>query len=258
MDKENIVLTPIIVGLDVMDSKVKTHRNSFLTPILNTESLDIFIIRSSILDALTKNIGQFKGTLLDVGCGEMPYKSLLISPLSKVERYVGLDLGNNALYTKSVPDIFWDGETIPLPDISVECAIATEVLEHCPKPENVMKEIYRVLRPEGIFFFTVPFIWPLHDVPYDQYRYTPYSLERLLSNSGFEQIDIKAMGGWDASLAQMIGLWVNRRPLPYLSRKIYQAISLPIIRALVRSDMIPDNYAGRMVTGFSGIARKTL
>jgi len=74
-----------------------------------------------------------------------------------------------------------------------------------------MKEIWRVLKPGGILFFTVPFLWNLHEIPYDEYRYTPFALKRHLTQSGFNEIEIKAMGGWDAALAQMLGLWVRRR-----------------------------------------------
>jgi len=93
----------------------------------------------------------------------------------------------------------------------IEDSIATEVFEHCPDPEIVMKEIWRVLKLGGILFFTVPFLWNLHETPYDEYRYTPFALKRHLTQSGFTEIEIKAMGGWDAALAQMLGLWVRRR-----------------------------------------------
>lgn len=232
--------------------------NSYFTPNLRAQYLDVYIVRTAILRAITDSIDLFRGIVLDVGCGEMPYKELLTSSPSKANRYIGLDLENNPVYTKSEPDMRWDGKTIPLADNSVDCAIATEVLEHCPEPEHMLKEIYRVIKPDGILFFTVPFLWPLHDVPYDQYRYTPFSLERHLSNCGFEQIDIKALGGWDASLAQMIGLWVNRRPLSFLKRKIFQAMSLPIMRALIKRDTIPVDYAGAMFIGFSGSAKKPI
>ena len=95
--------------------------------------------------------------------------------------------------------------------------MATEVLEHCPEPQVIINEVYRVLEDKAVFFMTVPFIWNLHEVPYDEYRYTPFALKRLLQNAGFRQIDIKAHGGWNASLALMLAMWCRRywkNPLP--------------------------------------------
>lgn len=231
-----------------------TSHSEFLAPRLTPACLDTFLVRRSILEALQQVLPTLKGTLLDVGCGYMPYKPLFCSEYSLVDQYVGLDLAQNKYHK---PDIEWDGQTIPLADASVDCAIATEVLEHCPEPEMVMREILRVLKPGGVFFLTVPFLWSLHDVPHDEYRYTPFSLERHLKNSGFAHIELNALGGWDASLAQMLGLWVCRRPMSDLKHKILSYIVFPIIWFLIKLDQPPsDFYTHPMITGISGTAVK--
>jgi SAM-dependent methyltransferase len=236
------------------------HIKPNYNPRCSLGTLDIFYIRQSILSALKRELANFSGTLLDVGCGYMPYKPLLLSPLTKVDRYLGLDLEKNEIY-ENRPDLVWDGNKIPLPDCMVECAIATEIFEHCPDPELTMSEIYRVLKPGGIMFFTVPFLWPLHDVPYDEYRYTPFSLKRHLGNSGFESIELKALGGWDASLAQMMGLWVRRRLSFSRKQRILRAILsplvLPVVWLLTRLDTCPQNFSeSSMITGIAGTVRK--
>lgn len=235
-----------------------TSQDEFLSPKFTPDNLDKFLVRTAILSALQETLPDFSGTLLDVGCGYMPYKSLVLQSPSSVKNYIGLDLKDN-LYQK--PDLVWDGQTIPLEDCSVNCAIATEVFEHCREPEIVMKEIWRVLKPEGILFFTVPFLWNLHDVPYDEYRYTPFSLKRHLSNSGFNSIKLKALGGWDAALAQILGLWVRRRlqstPKQRLLRAILSRLLLPIIWLLIKLDRLPQGFNGDlMITGLSGTAIK--
>ena len=140
----------------------------------------------------------------------------------------------------------------------MDCAICAEVLEHCSEPEKVIKEIYRVLKPSGVLFFTVPFIWPLHEVHYDEYRYTPFSIERHLLNSGFSDIKIEAQGGWDASLAQMLGLWVRRRPMGKINRKMLSKLIFPLYKYLVNKDLVLANLSESvMMTGLVGICVKS-
>jgi SAM-dependent methyltransferase len=157
----------------------------------------------------------------------------------------------------------------------IDCALATEVFEHCPEPETNMREIQRVLRPGGLLFFTVPFLWPLHTVPYDEYRYTPFALERHLRNAGFEQIKLKAMGGWNLSMAQMLVLWARRRwshsgqasSRPSLSSclqrtfwwRVLPRLVVPLARFLAHIDTPPLEFKARtMMIGITGTAYKEL
>jgi SAM-dependent methyltransferase len=229
--------------------------DEFLNPICVPAMLHLHTVRSGILKAVKEQIPLFNGELLDIGCGQMPYKPLILTPDSKVTRYIGMDIGE---YGGSKPDIIWDGETIPLQDSSIDCAIATELLEHCPNPTEVLSEIYRVLRPNGFLFFTVPFIWPLHLVPNDEFRYTPFSMNRMLADSGFNNISIKALGGWDVSLAQMISIWTMYRPMRYRYRKLLSFLATPIVKFLSRIDTKPDKFLDNtMMSGLYGLAYKS-
>ena len=134
----------------------------FLAPSCTPMNLAIFLVRSDILRALQDTTRYFSGTLLDVGCGHMPYKLLVLAPPSRATRYVGLALESSTYEAK--PHLLWDGNRLPLPENVVDCALATEVFEHCPSPEIVMGETLRVLKPGSLLFFAVPFLWPLHDV----------------------------------------------------------------------------------------------
>jgi len=232
--------------------------DNFLKVPFSKENLDRYIIRSAILKAFNLFLPEFKGSLLDIGCGKMPYRNYILQN-SAVTKYVGLDIENALEYDVSVkPDFTWDGIKMPFEDGQFETAFGTEVLEHCPRPEVIIGEVNRVLKPGGVFFFTVPFLWPLHEVPHDEYRYTPFALKRLLEETGFADIEIKATGGWHTSMAQMLGLWVRRAPIGNRKRKWLSAILKPVIKYLLKIDQYNNTsfHESQMITGLYGIAKK--
>jgi SAM-dependent methyltransferase len=230
--------------------------SEFLSPQLETDNLDCFIVRSAILRQIEVWLPQMSGRLLDVGCGRMPYRSLLLSGPGQVREYLGLDFGDGPIH-RNRPDICWLNGRIPLDDGAVNCALCTEVLEHCAQPEAVLKEVHRVLSPGGSVFLTTPFLWPLHEVPFDEYRYTPFALQRHLEGAGFSLIEVGALGGWDASLAQMIGLWVRRRPMSHWKRTVLSRVLRPVIGWLAARDHCPHEFGeSDMITGLHATARK--
>ena len=234
--------------------------DNFTTIPFTTENLDCFFIRTSILKALTSAIKEFDGKLLDIGCGKMPYKEYIFKN-SNISEYVGLDIESALKYEKTIkPDFTWDGIKMPFEDNSFECAFGTEVLEHCPYPEIVLSEVFRILKPNGVFFFTVPFLWNLHEVPHDEYRYTPFSLERHFKNVGFQNIRIEATGGWHASLAQMLGLWVRRSAMGRKKRELFSVLLKPIVKYLIKLDSKTkvNLIEGQMISGLSGIVSKSI
>lgn len=231
--------------------------NSFINPILSKETLESHIIRSEIFKAVSEACSSFYGRVLDSGCGSMPYKQFILSN-SKVTDYVGLDIASGLNYEDVKPDVLWDGSVMPFEDESFDVVISTEVLEHVPNPDSYLREVKRVLKPGGMFFFTVPFLMSLHEVPNDYYRYTPYALEMIFKRNGFSTITIKPMGGYNAAMAQMLGLWVNM----YLwgkKKKIMRVIAKPIINFLYKKDSAPLNFKkSTMIVGLSGIVIKPI
>lgn len=240
-----------------IESLQTNQHDNYLNLKLTPNFADLYIVRAAIKSALDKHVSLFHGTILDVGCGQMPYREYILATQPLIKKYVGLDFAQGKCADLRQPDLTWDGTTIPLTDESVDCAMATEMLEHCPEPLPVLKEIRRVLVPGGSLFFTTQFLWTIHDAPHDHYRYTPYAMQRLLAEAGFEDVRIEALGGWNASLAQMIGLWLKRAPMPEHVRQKASADLFPFYQQLINTDAIPSDFSNNtMAIGFSGIASK--
>lgn len=229
-----------------------TITKDFLCMPLRPYTMPFYSIRTSILQSIKESSLLFYGTVLDVGCGIMPYKSIVLDN-EKVTKYVGMDLEQPTYYGHIEPDLKWNGKTIPLENETVECVMATEVLEHHAEPQIALNEIHRVMKKDGVFFATVPFIWHLHELPNDEYRYTPFSLERLLKDAGFINIKIKSLGGWNMALAQMIGLWIGFSPMGRIKRKIMRILLFPFFVLLVKTDKKPTSFEGYENSMFSGL-----
>jgi SAM-dependent methyltransferase len=229
----------------------------FINIPLKFNTLDLYHVRISIFNSINENLSLFNGTLIDIGCGKMPYREYLLEN-SNIINYIGLDIKTAKVYDTNIsPDYTWDGIKMPFENNQYDCAIATEVLEHCPDPKVILKETYRILKPGAPFIFTVPFLWPLHEVPHDEYRYTPFALNRILDECGFKKIEIKALGGWNASLAQMLALWVRRSKMSKYSRFLLSRMLFPVYYFLIKTDKCPSEFKERtMITGLCGIAYK--
>ncbi len=78
------------------------------------------------------------------------------------------------------PDTVGDAHTLTFKDNSFEFILCTEVLEHLHTPQKAIDEMKRVLKPGGTLILTTRFVFPIHDAPYDYYRYTEFGLKHIL------------------------------------------------------------------------------
>lgn len=124
--------------------------------------------------------------VLDLGSGYSPYHEIL----DKVVRWVSIDPR-----TACRPTIAGNGEYLPFKSETFDGVILTQVLEHVPEPVSVLQECFRVLKPNGWCYVSVPFIWNLHYEPNDYARYTPYGLEYLGIKSGLAIGQSGRLGG---------------------------------------------------------------
>lgn len=240
-------------------SRIDDINRYFLDVALTHETMDVYTPRKAIFAAVKECTPLLSGSLLDIGCGQMPYREVMLASNRNITKYTGLDLQSSSVHDTSIADLHWDAETIPAENNSFDSAMATEVLEHSFAPQRTLAEINRILKPGGTFFFTVPFLWPLHETPYDAYRYTPYSLKMHLEATGFENINIRSLGGWHTSFAQMLGLWVKESNLQGYRKRLAVKLACKLIPYLLKND-VKDNRFGHhcMISGLYGTATKKL
>ena len=156
----------------------------------------IFSIINPAIKARVKNYA--KGRLVDIGCGEKPYKDI-ISPY--VDVHIGVD-HEKSLHDKSNVDLIGTAYSLPLESIYCDTAICTDVLEHLEDPLLAILETWRVLKYGGYAIYTVPLFWHLHEEPRDFYRFTKHGLNYLFKKGGFEVIEITALTGFTVTFAQ--------------------------------------------------------
>jgi SAM-dependent methyltransferase len=84
-------------------------------------------------------------------------------------------------------DIVADAQDMPeIPSESADAVFLVSLLQHIPSPQKALDEAYRVLRPGGILFVNVPFIFVYHRDPEDFNRFSTLGLEVLCGR--FERI----------------------------------------------------------------------
>lgn len=69
-----------------------------------------------------------------------------------------------------------------LKNSSFDYIVCTEVLEHTLQPFKAVEEIWRIIKPKGILFISVPFNFRIHGPLPDCWRFTEYGLRVLLQN----------------------------------------------------------------------------
>lgn len=89
---------------------------------------------------------------------------------------------------KRGPDIKGDICTYNFENRKFDYVVLSEVLQFLQFPHKGIQNIHSILKPEGKLILTSPFLFPLHDRPFDLYRFTKHGLEFLLSD--FEKVSI--------------------------------------------------------------------
>jgi ubiquinone/menaquinone biosynthesis C-methylase UbiE len=153
---------------------------------------------------IKRTIPSFKGNVLDVGCGQSPFRFLLNTSSTN---YFGIDIVDADKFDYKNSNITpFNGEDIPFKDEEFNGVICTEVLEHVENYQKLINEMHRVMKKGGEAIVTVPWSARYHYIPYDFFRYTPSSLRTMFSN--FSEAKIQNRGTDIANITnKLIVMW---------------------------------------------------
>lgn len=163
-----------------------------------------FDVRNILVSFFEKYLNS-EMIVFDVGCGTKPFSNYLSK---KVKRHIGVDI-ENGFYDCSHIDLFGTAYHVPVEADAADAVISSQVLEHLEHPDKAVEEAARILNDGGLFFITVPFLYPIHAEPYDFSRLTIFKLEHLLDKNGFQIIEKESTGGLWYLFGVYIGIYLG-------------------------------------------------
>jgi SAM-dependent methyltransferase len=133
-----------------------------------------------------------RGMTLDLGSG-VGYGAAIIAAAQSVNFLIAFDIRSRVLafgkgsYSETISFVTGDAGALPFSKDSLDSVVCLEVIEHVPDAERVLREIARVLRPEGLLIISTPNKWttsPLYRRPINPYHaleWYPSSFKKLVS-----------------------------------------------------------------------------
>ena len=173
------------------------------------------LCRTENLRCLAEQIHKGDGGVLVVGCGNQA--GALLEAFSALDcELVFCDIDKNA-----DADVLCDAQALPFEDGSFDAVITTAVLDDLLWPEKGALEIGRVVRESGFVYSELPFLYPVHDRPFDFNRYT-LSGHRCLFDR-FQEISAGMVAGPGTVLALSIDSFAK---CLFKSRRLAQISSM--------------------------------
>jgi SAM-dependent methyltransferase len=130
--------------------------------------------------------------ILDLGCGTGNSLAPLKRNLTKVQ-WFGLDIADSLEVRnrrRASPALCtYDGTQIPMRSDSIDLVYSRQVFEHVRHPEQLLSEVFRIIRPGGVFIGSTSHLEPFHSRSY--WNYTPYGFSILLQSAGFQGIEVR-------------------------------------------------------------------
>jgi SAM-dependent methyltransferase len=106
-----------------------------------------------------------------------------------------------------LPVVRGDACRLPFASGGADVVLAFDVLEHLADDAGALREFFRVLRPGGLLWVSVPAdmrLWSAHDVAVGHVkRYSRAELVRAVRGAGFELMDVSS---WNVLLRPIVDM----------------------------------------------------
>ena len=185
-----------------MLNRVKSFKRKYFRAISS-------IKKERYIKNLLKSFCLENKSILDIGSSNSPYQKYL----PKHKNYFNIDI-DLSLPIAAV----MSAEQLAINKNCIDLVIATDLLEHLKDPIKSINEIKYILREDGFVLITVPFLFKIHENPFDYWRFTEITLKMILLKD-FEILEFKKIGGafwviWEVLLQSKI--FQILRPLNFI------------------------------------------
>ena len=137
-----------------------------------------------------KKTSKIGGKILDLASGKIQPSYYRFLDIDKKAKIISIDISD-----EREPDIKADLEELfPFKDKEFDNIFCFNLLEHIFNYENLTGESFRILKDNGKFIGTVPFLGSVHADPDDYFIYTESTLRRIFRRAGFKDVKIEALG----------------------------------------------------------------
>lgn len=148
--------------------------------------LDWIMSQPAFMAARSELLSEVTGDVLEIGFGtglNLDYYPASVDSLTTVDVNPGVHrLAEKRLAHSRLPVKFElvSGERLPMPDNSYDAVVSTWTLCSIPDVASALKEIRRVLKPEGRFYFVEHGLSPDPSIAKWQHRLTP--LQKVIAD----------------------------------------------------------------------------
>jgi SAM-dependent methyltransferase len=132
------------------------------------------------------------GKILDLGCGEGD-STAFFSEIDPNADWFGVDIEDSLeVRARRQTDgtvATFDGTNLPFCDGAFDLIYSHQVFEHVRRPDELLRDVARVLGPGGLFVDSVSYLEPYHS--YSIFNFTPYGVMRVFEDAGLELVELR-------------------------------------------------------------------